>query len=237
MSTTHKLPAIKDLVTDLEEYKKMDELNVLLNQEPPKSWLKKHPTIKKQIVNAEGKKVTVPYEYLPIDKVEYLLKRIFKYYKIEVLNVLQLFNGVSVTVRVHYKDLLTNEWRFHDGVGASQLQTKSGKSAADMANINHGAVSMAVPMAKTLAIKDACDMFGKLFGADVNRQDTKDVVIDLSLKSNDEKLEEIKTLFEIEGLTLPEEERMNIERIIQQKEVESYDKAIKVLKHHLPKKQ
>jgi len=31
---------------------------------------------------------------------------------------------------------------------------------------------MAFPLAKTLAIKDAADMFGTLFGANLNRRDT-----------------------------------------------------------------
>ena len=30
---------------------------------------------------------------------------------------------------------------------------------------------MSFPMAKTLAIKDACDMFGKVFGKDLNRKE------------------------------------------------------------------
>jgi hypothetical protein len=61
---------------------------------------------------------------------------------------------------------------FHDGIGASQLQTKKGTSPADLVNINHGAIAMAFPLAKTVAIKDACDHFGKLFGCDLNRRDT-----------------------------------------------------------------
>jgi hypothetical protein len=52
------------------------------------------------------------------------------------------------------------------------LQTKQGASAADLANINNGALSMAFPIAKTIAIKDACDHFGNLFGANLNRKDT-----------------------------------------------------------------
>jgi hypothetical protein len=67
---------------------------------------------------------------------------------------------------------LAGLWDFHDGIGAAQLQTASGKSAADLANINNGALSMAYPLAKTVAIKDACDHFGTTFGSDLNRKDT-----------------------------------------------------------------
>jgi hypothetical protein len=36
-------------------------------------------------------------------------------------------------------------------------------------------------MAKTIAIKDACDHFGNLFGADLNRKDVINYDIDLTL--------------------------------------------------------
>ena len=60
---------------------------------------------------------------------------------------------------------------FHDGIGAAQIQTKKDTSPADLININNGALSMAFPIAKTIAIKDACDHFGNLFGANLNRKD------------------------------------------------------------------
>lgn len=155
----NKLPTLQELYSDPEEALKSDQLAVILNQQPPASWVKAHPFIK-------------GYKYLPIDKIEFLLKRIFKRYRIEVLREGSSFNGVYVVVRVHYLHPLTGEWDFHDGIGAAQLQTASGKSAADLANINNGALSMAYPMAKTIAIKDACHSFGSTFGADLNRRDT-----------------------------------------------------------------
>jgi hypothetical protein len=135
-----------------------DQLNALLSAQPPTSWVKEHPYIKN-------------HKYLPIDKVEYLLRKIFKEFRIEVLSSGTAFNGVVVTVRVHYINPATGEWSYHDGIGAIQLQTAKGTSPADLANINNGALSMAYPLAKTLAIKDACDMFGNLFGANLNRRD------------------------------------------------------------------
>jgi hypothetical protein len=76
---------------------------------------------------------------------------------------------------------ITQTWEFHDGIGASQLQTAKGTSPADLGNINNGALSMAFPMAKTIAIKDACDHFGNLFGADLNRKDVIAYDLDLTL--------------------------------------------------------
>ncbi len=185
-----KVPSLSELITDIDSAYKNDQLNFLLNQNPPKKWIEKHPFIKKQIT-VNGVKQYVPYEYLPIDKVEHLLRKIFKEYRIEITGQGTSFNGVWVTVRVHYKSPITGEWNYHDGIGASQLQTKSGTSPSDMMNINNGAISMAFPMAKTLAIKDACDSFGSLFGANLNRNEVVPYSVDEKLnttKSNAEKM-------------------------------------------------
>ena len=162
------LPKIQDLYIDKVSTQKNDAYITLLNQEPNKVWVKEHPFIR-------------GYKYLPIERIEFLLKTIFKRYRIEITGQGQSFNGVWVTVRVHYLHPLTGEWDFHDGIGASQLQTAKGTSPADLGNINNGALSMAFPMAKTIAIKDAADHFGKLFGADLNRKDLISYELDLTL--------------------------------------------------------
>lgn len=163
-----KLPKINDLYSDKLTAQKNDAFVTLMNQPPKDEWVKTHPFIK-------------GYKYLPIERIEYLLKTIFKSYRIEVLREGTSFNGVYVVVRVHYLHPLTNTWEFHDGIGASQLQTAKGTSPADLNNINNGALSMAFPMAKTIAIKDACDSFGRIFGSDLNRKDIISYELDLKL--------------------------------------------------------
>lgn len=166
------LPKIKDIY-EVDNVQKNDALMVLLNQPPLPVWVKKHPIISN-------------YKYLPIERIEYLLKTIFKRYRIEITGQGQAFNGVWVTVRVHYLHPITGEWDYHDGIGAAQLQTKKGTSPAALENINNGAISMAFPIAKTIAVKDACDHFGKLFGSDLNRKDVIDYQPDLTLIDMDE---------------------------------------------------
>ena len=56
-----------------------------------------------------------------------------------------------------------------------------------MSNINRGAITMALPIAKTVAVKDACDHFGNIFGANLNRKDYIEYGIDLTLQPMDEK--------------------------------------------------
>ena len=143
----------------IEEIKNSARLKSILNSPVNTKWLKNHPTAKN-------------VKYLPIDKIEILLDMIFQEWRIELLSISQLAQSVCVTVRVHYKNPITSEWSFHDGVGASPLQTNAGKSAADLANIKNNAVQLAAPAAKSYAIKDAVEHLGKAFGRDVNRSDT-----------------------------------------------------------------
>ncbi len=219
----YKIPSLAELYEDnLEIAFKGEKLNLLLNTPPRAEWVKTHPYISN-------------YKYLPIDKVEYLLRKIFQRYRIEVRNQGTAFNGVWVVVRVHYLSPVTGEWEYHDGIGACQLQTAKGTSPADLANINNGALAMAFPIAKTVAVKDACDHFGKLFGADLNRKDTlsfsPDDKITALLNQQNEQLAELVELFDIkkESPEMTPQFKSDCERVIADKEVNSYAKIKKQL--------
>lgn len=146
---------------ELEKLFKEEKIKEALNRFPPQKWVKQHPFVKS-------------HYYLPIDKVEYLLDKIYKKYRIEVKKTGMLMNSVEVTVRVWYRDLQSGEMEYHDGVGACELQTQkdTGNLKGDMSNVNRGAVAMALPIAKTVAVKDACDHLGNIFGRNINRKDT-----------------------------------------------------------------
>jgi hypothetical protein len=152
------IPTLVELHMDPEAAFANDKFLMLLNQPPHEKWIKKHPTFKSK--------------YLPIDKVEYLLKRIFQKYRIEILREGLMLNAAYVVVRVHYLHPQSGEWSYHDGIGAKGFQLDSGSSASDLTAIKAEAVMIALPTAKSLAIKDACDHLGKLFGGDLNRKDT-----------------------------------------------------------------
>lgn len=153
------VPKLTDIVADPKQAFKNDELKLLLNSPPPDAWVQKNKFANNAL-------------YLSIDKVELLLDKIFQEWKVEVLETKVIFNAISVNVRVHYLNPVTGLWSFHDGVGAKELQTKSGTGVLkpDFSNVNGSAVEMALPIAKTNAIKDACDHLGKLFGRDLNRK-------------------------------------------------------------------
>lgn len=167
---------VKRTFTDLIEADKvikmanLDEFNSLINQNPPAKWVKQNPYANNS-------------SYLPIDKVELLLRKIYKDVDIEVLREGIMFNALYVTVRIHYIHPITGEKGFKDGTGAKQIQTKKGSSPADLASINNNAVEMALPIAKTNAIKDATHTLGRIFGGDLNRKDVLPESLDENLQN------------------------------------------------------
>ena len=215
-----QLPTLKDLHHDESVAFKNDQLNLLLNQPTPEKWIKDHPFAKN-------------VKYIPIDKVEFLLTRIFQEWKVEIISYSALFNSVSCHIRLHYKNPISGEWSFHDGVGAVGVQTDAGKSAADLGAIKQDAVMKALPAAESYAIKDAAEKLGILFGKNLNRKDTIGFA---GAYSKDEKAPAeddwsvLNELYNLKEENLTEEEKINAERILKTKEVSSYNKLLKLLK-------
>lgn len=153
------LPTYEELVAgDIELKNQQNDVNILLNNEPPKTWTKDHPM-------AKGVK------YLPIERIEYMLTRIFKKWNVEIRQVQVIANSVVVTVRLYYQDVLSNEMLWQDGIGASPIQTDKGAGAMDWNKTKNDAVMKAAPAAESYAVKDAAEKIGKLFGKDMNRAD------------------------------------------------------------------
>ncbi len=156
-----KLPSIQELRNDesLTILGRENDLNVLLNEEPNPAWV-----IKNKFANNSL--------YVPIARLEWLMTRIFVNWYTEVLSVNLIANSIGVTVRVHYRNPVTGEMQWTDGVGASAMQVNEGKGATDFMELKKNAVEIGLPKAKTEAIKDAIGDLGRLFGRDLNRKDT-----------------------------------------------------------------
>jgi hypothetical protein len=112
-----------DLLRDHDEIFSENPVRKLMQNEPHKSWLKKNEF-------AKGA------DYLPIDKVEYLLDNLFAArWKVQILSTEQTDTTVSVTIRLHYFDEKQGEWMFHDGVCGVALKrdalTKEEKATFD----------------------------------------------------------------------------------------------------------
>ena len=170
MTVQGNLPTLQDLYGEVELKKDQNDLNILLNGEVPNQWKKQHPVATKTIL-VEGKKTKVPIDYLPVERVEWLLTRIFTRWWVEVKTVQMIANAVVVTVRLHYQDVLSDQVLWQDGIGAAPLQTDSGAGAIEFDKIKNDAVMKAAPSAESYAVKDAAEKIGKIFGKDLNRAD------------------------------------------------------------------
>lgn len=161
MSTQVAIPTMQDLVSDTEQSIKLNNLMVLLNQDPPKSWMQNHPMIS-------------GYQYIPIERVEWLLTRIFTKWWVEILDTKIVANSAVVTVRLFVINPLDGSTWHNDGIGCSPIQTDKGAGATDFNKVKSDGVMKAMPSAETYAIKDAADKFGKIFGKDTGRKSQMD---------------------------------------------------------------
>jgi hypothetical protein len=152
-----KVPTLQELITETEDTIKQNALMVILNQQPPAAWLSEHPMIR-------------GYKYIPIERVEWLLSRIFGKWWVEIKETAILANSVVVTVRLWVINPLTGEHQFQDGIGAAPVQTDKGAGASDWNAVKSDGVQKAAPSAESYAIKDAAEKFGKIFGKDVSRK-------------------------------------------------------------------
>jgi len=152
------IPSLEDLYSDKAIINKQNQLNIILNAEPKKDWIKQHPFVKN-------------LNYLPIERVEYLLTMIFAKWRVEVKEIKLLANSIVTTVRVWVLDPITGEWDYQDGIGAMPIQVQKGSGATEFDKMNSSAVQIGSPASESFAIKDACEKFGRIFGKDLNRKD------------------------------------------------------------------
>lgn len=154
---TDLLQEISNFITDtsIKDHKKLLKL---LNLSPKPDWVREHPY-------AKGVK------YIPIGIVETLLARVFGRVRIEVKDTKIIANSVAVTVRVHYYNPAFWEWDYQDWLGAMPIQVDKGKNPIAFEFIKSNSIQLALPCAKSYAIKDACEHLWALFGRDLNRKE------------------------------------------------------------------
>lgn len=159
MSQSKSLAKVVGDLGNIDEFKVTDEFLQIVNQEPPKNHVLNHP-------------LTAGVKYIPISVIETMLTKLFQHWNIEILREGQILNSVYVTVRLHYRHPITQKMEYQDGVGAVQIQVEKGKDASELKAIKPNAIMLALPSAKSFAIKDAAEHIGKVFGRDMNRKDT-----------------------------------------------------------------
>lgn len=199
MEEKKNLPVLADLYSDSDLKIVQNDLNILLNAPPAPGWLKDHPFATKIIIIA-GQKTKVPIKFIPVERIEWLLTRIFIRWHVEIKQVQIIANAVSVTIRLHYQDVVSKEMLWQDGVGAVALQVDSGAGAIQFDKIKSSAVMMAAPAAESYAFKDAAEKIGKLFGKDINRATQIDYTNLISSIPKEEKESKLKEIFEEETI-------------------------------------
>lgn len=218
-----KIPTLQELVETSEQELKENALMVILNQEPPQAWIQQHPFAK---IKIGGKDMPLPY--LPAERIEYLLSRIYGRWWVEVRNVQLIANSVQVTVRLYVRNPLTREIEWNDGVGAVAIQTDKDAGASDWSKIKNNGVQLAAPSAETYAFKDAAEKFGKLFGKDLSRK--QQISYTDLLKPNEQiNAEDLRELYDLKREFLSPDEITDAERILNGKEEKSYRKLHKKL--------
>lgn len=149
-----------------EKIETEQQLQAILDQDPPAEWLKIHP-------DAHGQQQPdgsyLPYYYLPINRQKQIMQAIFKKVRREVLDTKALKNSIVVTMRVHYLNPASDQWECQDGLGASS-------AAASL-------VQMAAPGAGSRAYMDAVKNIGRIFGRDLNKEGGEPVEANFTLNA------------------------------------------------------
>lgn len=158
-TTAVSLPTLDELYK-AESLPLQNKLTALLNSDPSEQWFKEHPQVKGHL-------------YMPIGIVEFLLTKIFIQWRVEVKDIKLVANSVVVTVRLHYWNPIDDIWNWQDGIGAMPIQTDRGAGAIDFQQMKTMAIQMGAPAAESLAVKDAAEKIGRLFGRDMNRDRDK----------------------------------------------------------------
>ncbi len=164
--TPRPLPKLAELVWDKDKAFQNDELLRLLHQPPNMVWMKRHPFIS---VKVDGKMEKLLY--MPKDKVQYLLTRIFGLWRREIKSVQPFFNSSLAIVRIHVQNPLTGEWTWHDGVGAAPMQTDAGATSTDAGALKNDAVMKGGGSSVSYALKNACECWGDIFGGNVQNKE------------------------------------------------------------------
>ena len=126
-----------------------------LNTPPDPSWIKTNQGVK----------------YLPIERVEHLLRTIYQRWEWQVMDFKVIANSICVHGRLRVQEPTTLEWIEMDGLGAVPIQVSKGSNPTAFDAIIPNAVQKNLPAAESFALKDAADKLGKVFGGDLNRKD------------------------------------------------------------------
>jgi len=173
-------PEKKEIITiaeiesdsDLRLKGNLNKLNIILNLAPPSKFIKIQDGVK----------------HVPVDKVKYLLTKIFIEWWHEIKQVHIIANSVTVVSTLHYKNPVSGEWCKMDGIGAAPINTKKGAKAMDWNEVVHDSVHKCAGAADSFALKNAAKKLGRIFGAELMVDD----IINYTALTDNERFNKIK---------------------------------------------
>lgn len=139
-----EIPTIESLISGNID---LNDLQKLLESEPPKEWLQDL-----EVTQNKGKKII---KYLPIERVDYLLRSIYSDNWCEILSTGIYQTSCQVTLRLFVVNPIDEKIYHVDGVGGAS---------------SVGGVDIALALAKANAKKNASKELGKIFGRDLSRE-------------------------------------------------------------------
>lgn len=211
--------------------KKVQILNYALRQEPIMVKNMKDEMLKKGLNAGKAQ----DFEYVPIEVVEEALRQIFfRQIDFEIKNSFRDLNSFIVITTLSYKCPISQEMRKIDGIGAKALQQDAG-AKIDQFNftMKANALELGVGIAYSRAVKNAAKKLGKMFGANLNRDEEIDSVVVFNktvMEKAKTKEEEINALYDKLKDLIPKDEFNNVRNVVEGKIKTSYDKIIKYLK-------
>ena len=154
------------------QLKDLSTFNKLLDMEPSKNIVKKHPQFKK-------------VSYIPIRDLETMLREIFGVFQVKNQTTVIAGNSVMTTLELHVYHPILNEWVVYAGTGAVpiELQAKRERNgvieqegaahALDFEKMNRTAMQRNAPASAGFAFSNACKKIGRRFGSHLNDKDTE----------------------------------------------------------------
>lgn len=146
---------LKDLHAKPEMAAMYGEFLNKVNADPNPQWIKTNQGVR----------------YIPIERVEWLLRTIYQRWEWQVIDYKVVANSICVHGRLRVQEPVTLEWIEMDGLGAVPIQVRSGSSPADFTAIIPNAIQKNLPAAESFALKDAAEKLGRVFGSNINRKD------------------------------------------------------------------
>jgi len=162
-----------------------------------------------------------------VEVVEEALRQIFfRQIDFEIKSSYRDLNSFIVVTTLSYKCPISNEIRKIDGIGAKALQQDSG-SKIDQFNftMKANALELGVGIAYSRAVKNAAKKLGKMFGANLNRDEEIDSVVVFNkgvMSKVEENHQQMADLFELKKDFIPSIDFDEIKLVIENKKVKAY---------------